>query len=59
MRDLEGCSNAEIAAHLHVAEKSLRNQISAVFDQMAVTSRSQAIVRARGSGFGRRGSEPT
>jgi DNA-binding CsgD family transcriptional regulator len=51
----QGSSNAEIAEHLHLAEKTVRNQVSAIFDRMGVTSRSQAIVRAREAGYGQRG----
>jgi DNA-binding CsgD family transcriptional regulator/pimeloyl-ACP methyl ester carboxylesterase len=49
----QGCSNAEIAARLHLSEKTVRNQVSAIFDQLGVNSRGQAIVRAREAGFGR------
>jgi DNA-binding NarL/FixJ family response regulator len=55
----QGCANAEIADRLHLADKTIRNQVSAIFDQMAVTSRSQAIVRAREAGYGQRGAQST
>ena len=55
----QGCSNADIATQLHLADKTVRNQVSAIFDQMAVNSRSQAIVRARDAGYGRDATEPT
>jgi DNA-binding NarL/FixJ family response regulator len=55
----QGCSNADIAAQLRLADKTVRNQVSSIFDQMAVNSRSQAIVRAREAGYGRNATEPT
>jgi pimeloyl-ACP methyl ester carboxylesterase/DNA-binding CsgD family transcriptional regulator len=55
----QGCANAEIAERLHLADKTVRNQVSAIFDEMAVTSRSQAIVRARDAGYGRSGAQST
>lgn len=48
-----GLDNAQIAAHLAVSEKTVRNKVSAVFDKLGVGSRAQAIVRAREAGFGR------
>jgi pimeloyl-ACP methyl ester carboxylesterase/DNA-binding CsgD family transcriptional regulator len=47
-----GCDNAQIAAHLGIAEKTVRNNISAVFDKLGAENRAQAIVRARDAGFG-------
>jgi DNA-binding NarL/FixJ family response regulator len=55
----QGWSNAEIADELQLADKTVRNQVSAIFDQLAVTSRSQAIVRAREAGCGRRSAQST
>jgi len=49
----QGRSNADVATQLHLADKTVRNQVSAIFDQMHVTSRAQAIVRAREAGYGR------
>ena len=48
-----GLDNAQIGAHLGLAEKTVRNNISAVFDKLGAENRSQAIVRAREAGFGR------
>jgi len=45
-----GLSNGEIAAQLHVAEKTVRNQVSAIFGKLGVTTRAQAIVCAREAG---------
>jgi DNA-binding CsgD family transcriptional regulator len=48
----EGLSNAEIAGRLSLSEKTIRNQISKVFDKLGVWSRAQAIVFARDRRFG-------
>jgi len=50
-----GLDNAQLAAHLGVAEKTVRNTITRVFDKLGVENRAQAIVRAREAGFGQRG----
>jgi pimeloyl-ACP methyl ester carboxylesterase len=47
-----GLDNAQIAAHLTLAEKTVRNLVSAVFDKLGAENRPQAIVRAREAGFG-------
>lgn len=47
-----GLDNLQIAAHLGVAEKTVRNKVSAVFDKLEVGTRAQAIVIARKAGFG-------
>jgi len=48
-----GLDNAQIAAHLALAEKTVRNHITRIFAKLAVENRPQAIVRAREAGFGR------
>jgi pimeloyl-ACP methyl ester carboxylesterase/DNA-binding CsgD family transcriptional regulator len=48
-----GLDNAQIAAHLELSEKTVRNKVSLVFAKMGVENRSQAIVRARDAGLGR------
>jgi len=48
-----GLDNAQIGAHLGLAEKTVRNNISAVFEKLGAENRAQAIVRAREAGFGR------
>lgn len=48
-----GLDNAQIAAHLGLAEKTVRNTVSALFDKLGVENRSQAIVMARNAGLGR------
>jgi pimeloyl-ACP methyl ester carboxylesterase/DNA-binding CsgD family transcriptional regulator len=47
-----GLANDQIAERLGIASKTVRNQISALFDKLAVTSRAQAIVKAREAGLG-------
>lgn len=43
----EGLSNAHIAEHLKIGEKTVRNHASNLFDKIGVRSRAQAIVFAR------------
>ena len=52
-RIAQGLDNAQIAAHLGLAEKTVRNNITHIFDKLGVENRSQAIVLARNSGFGK------
>jgi pimeloyl-ACP methyl ester carboxylesterase/DNA-binding CsgD family transcriptional regulator len=44
--------NSQIAAVLELSEKTVRNQVSLIFEKLGVESRAQAIVRARDAGFG-------
>ena len=46
-----GGSNQEIAGQLFISEKTVRNHLTAIFDKIGVTSRSQAIVYARDRGL--------
>ena len=48
----QGLDNLQISAHLGVAEKTVRNVMTNIFDKIAVENRPQAIVRAREAGFG-------
>jgi pimeloyl-ACP methyl ester carboxylesterase/DNA-binding CsgD family transcriptional regulator len=48
----QGLDNAQIAARLGMAEKTVRNHVSRIFDKIEVENRSQAIVRARDAGLG-------
>lgn len=50
----QGRDNAQIAAVLALSEKTVRNQVSAIFDRLGVENRSQAIVAAREAGLGGR-----
>ncbi|MEO8836893.1 MAG: alpha/beta fold hydrolase [Caldimonas sp.] len=47
-----GLSNDQIAASLGISPKTVRNHINHVFGKLGVSSRSQAIVRAREEGLG-------
>ena len=42
----EGMNNRKIAEHLGKSEKTVRNQLSTIFDKLGVESRAQAIVMA-------------
>jgi pimeloyl-ACP methyl ester carboxylesterase/DNA-binding CsgD family transcriptional regulator len=48
-----GLDNAQIAARLSLSEKTVRNHITSIFSKLEVENRSQAIVRARDSGYGK------
>lgn len=47
-----GASNAEIAAALGVAEKTVRNQLSSVLTKLRVRDRAALILRGRDAGLG-------
>jgi DNA-binding NarL/FixJ family response regulator len=47
-----GLDNAQISAHLGLSEKTVRNNVVAIFDKIAVENRGQAIVKARNAGLG-------
>jgi pimeloyl-ACP methyl ester carboxylesterase/DNA-binding CsgD family transcriptional regulator len=49
-----GDNNQQIAEKLFISEKTVRNHLTAVFDKIGVSSRSQAIVFARDRGLARR-----
>lgn len=51
-----GLDNAQIGARLSLAEKTVRNHITAIFEKLKVENRPQAIVRARSAGLGELGS---
>jgi DNA-binding NarL/FixJ family response regulator len=50
----QGRSNTEIAHHLYLAPKTVRNYVSSVFTKLQVADRAKAIVLARDAGLGRR-----
>lgn len=52
-RIAQGLDNAQIAAHLGLSEKTVRNNITHIFDKLGVENRPQAIVLARNSGLGK------
>jgi pimeloyl-ACP methyl ester carboxylesterase/DNA-binding CsgD family transcriptional regulator len=47
-----GLDNHQIAAHLDLSEKTVRNHVSNVFAKLGVENRAQAIVKTREAGFG-------
>jgi DNA-binding NarL/FixJ family response regulator len=47
-----GCGNGEIAQRLALSEKTVRNNVSAIFTKLQVTDRPAAIIRARDAGLG-------
>jgi pimeloyl-ACP methyl ester carboxylesterase/DNA-binding CsgD family transcriptional regulator len=47
-----GLANDQIAERLGISAKTVRNQVSAVFDKLGVSTRAQAIVKAREAGLG-------
>lgn len=49
----QGWSNTEIAAHLVVSLKTVRNYVSNIFSKLQVADRTEAILRARNAGLGR------
>ncbi len=49
----QGQNNAEIAEHLTLSQKTVRNHVSNIFSKLQVADRAQAIVRAREAGLGK------
>lgn len=47
-----GLDNLQIAAHLNLSDKTVRNKVSVILDKIGVSTRSLAIVRAREAGLG-------
>jgi DNA-binding NarL/FixJ family response regulator len=50
-----GLNNAAIADRIGTAQKTVANNVSAIFGKLQVADRAQAIVRARDAGLGRGG----
>ena len=48
-----GLNNAAIAERIGAAQKTVANNVSAIFAKLQVADRAQAIVRARDAGLGR------
>jgi pimeloyl-ACP methyl ester carboxylesterase/DNA-binding CsgD family transcriptional regulator len=46
-----GLSNTEIGKALFISDKTVRNQLTRIFDKLGVSNRAQAIVFARDHGF--------
>ncbi|QIN80740.1 response regulator [Rubrobacter marinus] len=47
-----GMSNGEIARHLYLSQKTVRNHLSNIFPKLRVADRAQAIILARDAGLG-------
>ena len=50
----EGLNNTAIAGKLHLSEGTVRNYVSAIFDKLNVTDRTQAAVLAIRYGISRK-----
>lgn len=46
-----GLDNVAIAKRLGLSEKTVRNNVTAIFDKLGVSNRAQAVARARDAGF--------
>jgi len=47
LRGAEGLDNSAIAQRLGKSEKTVRNQVSSIFDKLGVRTRAEAIVKVR------------
>ncbi|WP_405650961.1 LuxR C-terminal-related transcriptional regulator [Streptomyces sp. NBC_00019] len=47
-----GLGNHQIAGRLFIAEKTVRNHVSAILDKLHVSDRAAAVARARDAGIG-------
>lgn len=54
-----GLDNDDIARRLGLTEKTVRNNVTAIFDKLGVTSRAKAVARARDAGFASQPLQPT
>jgi DNA-binding NarL/FixJ family response regulator len=48
---VEGCTNPEIAARLHISPKTAGHHVSAILDRLSVTDRHEAARVAREQGI--------
>lgn len=49
----QGLGNQAIAARMHLAPKTVRNNVSRILQKVQATDRAEAIARARSQGLGR------
>jgi len=49
---VSGMTNAEIGEALFISEKTVRNQLTRIFEKLGVSNRAQAIIFAKDHGFG-------
>jgi DNA-binding NarL/FixJ family response regulator len=54
----QGLDNTSIAQHLHLSPKTVRNLVSSVFLKLGVSSRAEAVARARDAGLGTQAESP-
>lgn len=54
----QGLGNDAIGFRLGISAKTVRNQVSIIFSKLGVSSRAQAIVQARETGFGYKSAAP-
>jgi DNA-binding NarL/FixJ family response regulator len=50
----QGLDNSTIAETLSISDKTVRNQVSMILSKLGVSSRAQAVARARDTGYGRK-----
>lgn len=48
----QGQNNTDIARHLVISQKTVRNHVSNIFSKLQVADRADAIIRARNAGLG-------
>jgi DNA-binding NarL/FixJ family response regulator len=48
----QGLTNSAIAERLYLSPKTVRNQVSTIFDKLQVADRAEAIIKARDAGLG-------
>jgi DNA-binding NarL/FixJ family response regulator len=54
----QGQKNTDIADHLFLSPKTVRNHVSNILHKLQVADRTEAIIRAREAGLGTKGSSP-
>lgn len=48
----QGLHNGQISVRLNISDKTVRNHVSRVFSKLGVSSRAEAVARARDAGIG-------